>query len=507
MLAAHLQSVAAATAAAATAALRLRRCWSVSQALFLPVLGLLSFSHCGVSAAAAGPSGAAARENRAITLNTAPAGSEYILGSAGDGVPCGLPNSEGHRAFVDSLSLDASALRRNEMYGERFISRTEELRSVWQKCQQENAALATVRTNLHDFVGFAACAELNLELDDVFVDVHDGRSELAYKWLLYPKEAVGTDVRLRRAVSQSVMQLLLFSLFFVLVPSGANDGCIAIHYNSPLSTAKVTDAATFSFSVTQGDSLVLGSLLYKEIVIQDKKLVTYPEISVGTESELCGLSLLRSLLKRAQVFGLEEVRIRVESSNIPLLKAVSCTGFRPVDIVTYQSRAHHVFVANPQLPLPAVSELKHKMATLALQNQQEGKSSLLGAEPSALEEKAAVDGRHKGRGPHKPQESEAVNLKKLFTPAELTGVGAILLVLFAELMWRRRKRAACVSLGTRRLPLQLRARAPSAHATYQDDRYFSPSPHWRDRQHVESVYESLSSEESDHSKATGQLNG
>ncbi|KAL8444626.1 hypothetical protein Emag_005409 [Eimeria magna] len=483
MLAAQLPSVVAALAAATTWALRVRRWCSLIRLLFLPVLEVWLLFFLGSSPAAAGSSGGETREERAISLDAAAPGN------------------------------------------------TEELRSLWQKCQQENAAVATVRTNIDDFIGFAACSELNLELDDVWVDVPDGRAQLGYKWLLYPKEAVGTDLHLRRAVSRSEARLLKVSQLLqkatleaaeagMPIPFGATDGSIAIQYNSHLNTAKVTDAASFTFSVTQGSNVVLGRLLYKSIVIHDKRIVTYPEISVGTDSELCGLVLLRTLLKRAQAFGLVEVRIRVESSNIALLKAASCTGFRPVSISIHQSRAHHVFIANPQLPLPAVSELKQKIATLdrmsrhltvsyfqaqALRTQQQETSSL-GEEHSAGEVETVVDGPYQRGGLREPQESVAVDLEKLCAPALLTGFGAILLAVFAGFMWRRRKSAAAVSLGPRRLPLHMRAGGPAnVHLRYQDDRYLSPPPHWRDRQQIESIHESLSSEESDDWKATGQL--
>ncbi|KAL8450223.1 hypothetical protein Emed_002619 [Eimeria media] len=482
MLPARWLSVVAAAAAATTAVYtsktRIQRCTTLLPFFFQLLLLLSSLSPA--PAAAGGPASGAAttHEERAINLDANTPGSEYVLGSSHEGSPRGTPSLETQHLIPDNIFLDVSALKRNEFYGEGFVSYTEELRSLWQKCQQDNAAVATVRTNVDDFIGFAACAELNLELDEVWVDTAEGQAQLGYKWLLYPKEAVGTDIHLRRAVSRSEARLLKISQ---LVQKAS------------------LEAAEAGLPITQGTSMMLGRLMYKSIVIQDKKIITYPEITVGTDSELCGLILLRSLLKRAQAFGLVEVRLRVESSNIPLLKAASCTGFRPVSMLVHQSRAHHVFVANPQLPLPAVSELKQKIATLG------------------EEEEAAVDGPYKERGLREPQESAAVDLEKLYAPALLTGVGAILLVVFASFMWRRRKAAAAaaaaVSGGPRRSSLQMRSGGwggppNNIHLRYQDDRYLSPPPHWRDRQqNIESIHESLSSEESEEWKATGQLDG
>lgn len=77
--------------------------------------------------------------------------------------------------------------------------------------------------------------------------------------------------------------------------------------------------------------------------------------------------LLRSLLKTAKTFGLTEVRIRIESANMPLLKAASVTGFRPVEVSGYQGRVFHTLVANPQLPEPPVAAVKQKAASLGKQ--------------------------------------------------------------------------------------------------------------------------------------------
>lgn len=74
--------------------------------------------------------------------------------------------------------------------------------------------------------------------------------------------------------------------------------------------------------------------------------------------------LLRSFLRRCETLGLTEVRLAIDSSNLPLLRAASLTGFRPIKLTEKDGKVSHMFAANPQLPEPPIAEIKERIAAL-----------------------------------------------------------------------------------------------------------------------------------------------
>lgn len=58
-----------------------------------------------------------------------------------------------------------------------------------------------MRTQLNDLTGFAACAELNLELEDTWADSRVGSGQLGYRWVLWPREPLGSDAHMRTALA------------------------------------------------------------------------------------------------------------------------------------------------------------------------------------------------------------------------------------------------------------------------------------------------------------------
>ncbi|KAL8439374.1 hypothetical protein Efla_001844 [Eimeria flavescens] len=556
-----LDSAAAAAAAALAAVpLTLRQCRVLGEALQGPLLlgalllGTLLLPELRPAAAAAVPPGDNMFEEGGLSSGWPSLGSEYVLGSLHAGGPRFMVTAGGQQIGDKELLENRGKQMRNAPYGDDFTSYTEELRSFWLACQQDNTAVATVRTNLNDLTGFAACAELNLELDDTWADIPEGTGQLGYRWVLFPREPVGTDTHLRRWLAHIEARLRKLSELLqkvqveaakagMSVPFDIMDSAIAIQYSPHASSSKAVDQASFLFSdrqkpekktqmtrkedtnalrlpaVTQGNGTVLGRLQYKSLTIENNKITSFPEITVGTDGELCGLVLLRSLLKRAQSFGIDQVRIRVESSNIPLLRAASCLGFRPVDITIYQGKSHHTFIANPQLPLPATADIKQKIITfdrmarhLALSYFQAQALRDLHRDHSPTPQPEAADEVEVSE-PSKAKDAHELKVdidyfEELRTQAFLAGLGTIVLVMIAAIMWRKRKaEGAAAANGSKAFWSAHPLGEGDPEAKLPEDWFPSPPPHWGNRNPVEFVREGLSSEESEDWKETGHLDG
>lgn len=408
----------------------------------------------------------------------------------------------------DPLLLTQTGQKRNAIYGDEFNSYLEELRSKWLVCHRQGISRATVRTQLKDLTGFAACAELNLELEDTWADNRPGSGQLGYRWVLWPREPLGSDVHMRTALAPLETRVQnhtrLFQQAIVLleeagmsVPFNILDATVSVeHLRQP--TGEVTDPETFSWRATsQGTGSVLAVLKYQSIVVENNKLISFPEITLGEDGELCGIMLLRSLLKTAKSFGLTEVRLRVASANMPLLKAASVSGFRPVDVSAHEGKAFHTLVANPQLAEPPIADMKQKVAALErmvrlldtsyfqalamLCIQQELPDTPKISVPAAAERWPDPPKHSKARGHGGPM--MGLGIDKVHRSAVLAGLGTALLVVIVALIWRRKKKGGPP------------AGRGAAHPRYQEEWYLNPPAHWPDTQGREDVYGDPPSEE------------
>lgn len=511
---------AAAVAAAAAARPQAHRTTVFFLSLLPPILLVLVLCFCGTIAAALPTP--AAHDGEREDIDQIGTAIEYTLGGR---MPQRRALRISQRSYMppDPLLLSQTGQQRNAMYGAEFNVYLEQLRSGWLVHHREGTDRATVRTNLQDLEAFAACAELNLELDDIWADIPEGSGHLGYRWILFPQEPLGSEMHLRSSLGPIEVRIAQLSRLLEQVQAGAVDdgipifdpleAAIFIAYKPAPTALKAIDPESFSFTVVQGSGTVVATLQYEAMSVEDTRLLSVPEVSLGADGELCGLLLLRALLARAKICGLTEVRIRVESSDMQLLKAASCTGFRPTEMSIHQGRAHYTFIANPQLPVPAAADLRQKIATLdrtarhmTLTYFQAAARRCIQKDRHETPKIPAVAATELDMPKHSKARGAKGSLKrvgigdKVHRSALVLGFGAVLLILIFTLVWRKRKRTAEGS--TAALPV---SRNSIAHARYHEDWYLTPPAHWPDKDRRENVYGDFSNTEVDEWKATGSL--
>ncbi|OEH79726.1 hypothetical protein cyc_04454 [Cyclospora cayetanensis] len=262
---------------------------------------------------------------------------------------------------VEPLLLTKTSQQRNAIYGDSFYESTlrlcdvdlQEMQSRWTILNRSNVDTSVVRTVLTDLTAFALCAELNLELEDLWVLIPEGTKQVGYTWRFWVSEPLGSEAHLRNNVAS-------------LVPSNLSDMSVAVEYTVSEENANFLDKEAFDCkAITQGTRTVLGSLKYKGFTVENGKLLSVPEITLGDDSGLCGLLLLQALLRRCKNFGLTEIRLSAASGDLTLLKAAIASGFRPVQVyIGENAEVYQTLSANPQLPEPTILEQEQQKRTI-----------------------------------------------------------------------------------------------------------------------------------------------
>ncbi|XP_026192419.1 uncharacterized protein LOC34620988 [Cyclospora cayetanensis] len=102
---------------------------------------------------------------------------------------------------VEPLLLTKTSQQRNAIYGDSFYEYLQEMQSRWTILNRSNVDTSVVRTVLTDLTAFALCAELNLELEDLWVLIPEGTKQVGYTWRFWVSEPLGSEAHLRNNVA------------------------------------------------------------------------------------------------------------------------------------------------------------------------------------------------------------------------------------------------------------------------------------------------------------------